>query len=137
MQALQRLVAVGQQGQLAVALGQQGREAGDAQVLDPAEISVGQATGFATGKRLGEHGAVETGLLGQLDQLRRRGDIAAVLVERALDRGQQRPDALGVQLAGADQGAAGRLGVVDETVRHGAFETERLPGGVGHGLPML
>ena len=32
------LVAIGQQGQLTVTLGQQGREAGNPQVLDPGEI---------------------------------------------------------------------------------------------------
>ncbi|HAW39485.1 MAG TPA: hypothetical protein DCX83_09180 [Pseudomonas sp.] len=34
----QRLVAIGEQGQLALVLGEQGREPGDTKILDPAEI---------------------------------------------------------------------------------------------------
>src|SRR5262245_56962779 len=41
-QFVERLVAVGQQRQLAISLGQQGGEAGDAEVLHPGEVGEGR-----------------------------------------------------------------------------------------------
>src|SRR5690606_12194951 len=129
-QAIQRLVAIGQQRILAIALGQQGGKAGDAQVLRPGEVRRGGLALRLAVEAFGEGATVETGFLGQPGQQLGTGDVAALDVEGPLDALQQTRHAVFGQRAGGDQRATGRLGVVDQVVGQAALEIERLAGGL-------
>src|SRR5690554_2023514 len=125
-QTVQRLIAIGQQGVLAITLGQQGGKAGDAQVLGPGEVRLGGRAQLLAVEALGEGPAIQAGLLGQLDQQLRPGHVLALHVEGLLDQAEQARGAIAGQAAGGDQGATGRLGVIDEVVRQAALQVEGL-----------
>ena len=79
-------MAVGQQGEHAVALGQQGREAGNAEPLDPGEIGAGGGPLLGAVEGLGEAAAGKSGGFGQLQQDPRMSDVAAFEIEGPLDQ---------------------------------------------------
>src|SRR5690606_9159352 len=115
-QRLQRLIAVGQQGQAPATLGQQSRKAGDAEMLDPGEIGSRRRNRLCAVEGGSEFAARESGLPGQLHQQCGTGDVTPIGVEGLLDQLQQRPDPRLVQALSNDQCTTGRLGVVDKTL---------------------
>jgi hypothetical protein len=133
----QRLVAVGQQRQLAMTLGQQGRETGNPQILHPSEIGGRRGVLLGTVEGAGKLDTRYAGLFGQLDQHAGEGHITALDIKRALDQPQQLPRAVWRQAACRDDGAARRLCVIDETVGQRPLTLERLASGLGDRLPVL
>ncbi|MNL40333.1 hypothetical protein D3C87_1626760 [compost metagenome] len=84
---------------MAVTLGQQGGETGNAQVLDPGEIGFSRSVHVGTVESGGELDARHAGLLGQFHQHAGAGDVPTFDIKRMLNQPEQLPGTIRRQSA--------------------------------------
>jgi len=130
------LKSVGHQRQLTIVLSQQGREAGNAEIAGPFEISDGGIAGGLRIEAIGELDARNPGGFGQLNQLLRQRDIAPFDIERALNQPGESPSDLRIKTARSNQCPASGLGVIDQPFWKTRLEVEGLTARLVYRMPI-